>query len=80
MHTTSSVPVAQWLRRVTTNHEIEGSSPSGDVFAQCHVDSRNGTRVNDHVSVFTSPHVTINAVSEWGTLPAGLHSLRWHTV
>ena len=25
------VPVAQWLRRVTTNHEIEGSSPSGDV-------------------------------------------------
>ena len=21
-------PVAQWLRRVTTNHEIEGSSPS----------------------------------------------------
>ena len=27
-----TVPVAQWLRRVTTNHEIEGSSPSGDVF------------------------------------------------
>jgi hypothetical protein len=27
----NSIPVAQWLRRVTTNHEIEGSSPSGDV-------------------------------------------------
>ena len=24
--------MAQWLRRVTTNHEIEGSSPSGVVF------------------------------------------------
>ena len=26
---TRTVPVAQWLRRVTTNHEIGGSSPSG---------------------------------------------------
>ena len=26
------VPVAQWLRRVTTNHEIGGSSPSRNVF------------------------------------------------
>ena len=26
------VPVAQWLRRVTTNHEIGGSSPSGNAF------------------------------------------------
>ena len=25
------VPVAQWLRRVTTNHEIGGSSPSRNV-------------------------------------------------
>ena len=29
----TNVPVAQWLRRVTTNHEIEGSSPSRNAFA-----------------------------------------------
>ena len=27
---TTTVPVAQWIRRVTTNHEIGGSNPSGD--------------------------------------------------
>ena len=29
---TRTVPVAQWLRRVTTNHEIGGSSPSRNAF------------------------------------------------
>ena len=28
----NNVPVAQWLRRVTTNHEIGGSSPSRNAF------------------------------------------------
>ena len=32
-----NVPVAQWLRRVTTNHEIGGSSPSRNAFV-CHCD------------------------------------------
>ena len=31
LQSTSQVPVAQWIRRVTTNHEIGGSNPSGDV-------------------------------------------------
>ena len=72
----TSVPVAQWLRRVTTNHEIEGSSPSGDAcgpVAQWLARLTSNQAVGGSnpsgivfVTLSPRPHVTINAVSEWG--------------
>ena len=54
---TTTVPVAQWIRRVTTNHEIGGSNPSGDGedglvgYDDCLTRSRSRVRSSVLVSV-----------------------------
>ena len=70
-------PVAQWLRRVTTNHEIGGSSPSRVAFCfsnSCRTRglvgydarlTRERSPVRSRAGVFFCRHISHETVSPW---------------
>ena len=71
----SAVPVAQWIRRVTTNHEIGGSNPSGDGedglvgYDDCLTRSRSRVRFSELVCInfFVRPLHVPTDTGQWSS-------------